>query len=116
MRDNRSGGALTETTLLVLLSTYEPNHGYGIMQFIERETQGRVLLGAGTLYGALNSLQEKKWIESTGKEEPGSSKKEYQITELGRRMVEREMERIQELYRLAEKITDEATYERGNQS
>jgi DNA-binding PadR family transcriptional regulator len=86
------------------------------MQFIERETDGRVILGAGTLYGALNSLQEKKWIEPTGKEEPGSSKKEYQITELGRRMVEREMERIRELYGLAVKITDEAAYERGNQS
>jgi DNA-binding PadR family transcriptional regulator len=109
MRDNRTGGALTETTFLVLLSAYQPNHGYGMMQFIERETGGRVLLGAGTLYGALNSLQEKKWIVPTGEEEPGSSKKEYQITELGQRMVEREMERLRELYNLADKITKDHT-------
>ncbi|MDR0948484.1 MAG: PadR family transcriptional regulator [Lachnospiraceae bacterium] len=105
MRDNRSGGALTETTFLILLSTYTPNHGYAIMQFIERETNGRVLLGAGTLYGAINSLLEKKWIVSTGMEEPGSNKKEYVITQLGRDVAEREIERIKELYGLATKIT-----------
>lgn len=51
MRDNIGGGALTETTFLVLLSMFSQNHGYGIMQLIERETDGRVILGAGTLYG-----------------------------------------------------------------
>lgn len=42
MRDNIKGGALTETTLLVLLALYIPNHGYGIMKFIESTTKGRV--------------------------------------------------------------------------
>lgn len=35
MRDNVSGGALTETSLLVSLSVYEELHGYGIKLFIE---------------------------------------------------------------------------------
>ena len=59
MRDNTRGGALTEVTFFILLSLYTPKHGYAIMQFIENETKGRLLLGAGTLYGALNTLQEK---------------------------------------------------------
>ncbi|MDR0947937.1 MAG: PadR family transcriptional regulator [Lachnospiraceae bacterium] len=107
MRDNRSGGALTETTFLILLSTYTPKHGYAIMQFIELETNGRVLLGAGTLYGAINSLLDKKWIISTGASEPGSNKKDYEITPLGRMIVEREIARIHELYSMAKKITDD---------
>ena len=53
------GGALTETTFLILLALYEPKHGYGIMQFIEDETNGRVSLGAGTLYGAINTLEKR---------------------------------------------------------
>ena len=32
------------------------------MQFIEEKTNGRLVLGAGTLYGALKSLEEKGWI------------------------------------------------------
>lgn len=104
MRDNIAGGALTETTFLVLMSAYSPNHGYGIMQFIEKETDGRVLLGAGSLYGAINTLLKKKWIMPLGNEEPGSSKKEYVITELGRQIAEKELARMGELYGLASRI------------
>ena len=48
MRDNTKGGALTEVTFFILLSLYTPKLGYAIMQFIENETKGRLLLGAGT--------------------------------------------------------------------
>lgn len=103
MRDNIGGGALTETTFLVLLSMFSPNHGYGIMQFIERETGGRVLLGAGTLYGAINTLVKKKWIEPVGNE-AGSTKKEYIATKLGRQIAENEMKRIRQISGIAAKI------------
>ena len=63
MRDNVKSGALTEVTFYILLSLYSPKHGYAVMQFIEEKTGGRLSLGAGTLYGALNSMQEKGWIE-----------------------------------------------------
>ena len=63
MRDNAKSGALTEVTFYILLSLYTPKHGYAVMQFVEEKTGGRLSLGAGTLYGALNSLQDKKWIE-----------------------------------------------------
>ena len=66
MRDNMKGGALTEVTFYILLSLYAPKHGYAVMQFIEEKTGGRLSLGAGTLYGALNSLQEKEWIKPCG--------------------------------------------------
>ena len=70
MRDNAKGGALTEVTFYILLSLYTPKHGYAVMQFIEEKTDGRLSLGAGTLYGALNSLQDKKWIEPYGRPPP----------------------------------------------
>ena len=66
MRDNVKGGALTEVTFYILLSLFTPKHGYAIMQFIEEKTDGRLSLGAGTLYGALNSLESKGWIELYG--------------------------------------------------
>lgn len=59
MRDNTKSGALTEVTFYILLSLYTPRHGYAVMQFIEDKTKGQLLLGAGTLYGALTSLEKK---------------------------------------------------------
>ena len=104
MRDHVRGGALTETTFFILLSAYKPIHGYGIRQFILKETNGRLRLGAGTLYGAIHTLLEKGWIGScdTGK---SGRKKEYVITDVGRQHAESERKRLVQLYRTATRIT-----------
>ena len=102
MRDNTKGGALTEVTFFILLYLYTHKHGYAIMQFIENETNGRLSLGAGTLYGALNSLQEKGWIEPYGMSD--GRKKEYIITEEGKKIANAELERIRSLVDVAERI------------
>lgn len=102
MRDNAKGGALTEVTFYILLSLFTPKHGYAIMQFIEERTGGRLSLGAGTLYGALNTLAEKGWISLYGNNE--GRKKEYLITDLGREIATKELARLQELTQTAVKI------------
>ena len=55
--------ALTETTYYILLSLWQPQHGYGIMQRAAAISGDRVRLAAGTLYGALSTMTEKGWIE-----------------------------------------------------
>lgn len=107
IRDNIKGGALTETTFLVLLATYEPRHGYGIMQFIEEQTNGRVVLGAGTLYGAINTLVKKNWIAPSGNEND-TKKKEYLITVVGKQIAADERNRLSEVLKLADSIIKEA--------
>ena len=104
MRDNIKGGALTETTFFILLSLYSPNHGYGIMQFISKETQDRLSLGAGTLYGALNTLLKKGLIEPYGNDD--GRKKEYIITELGKSIAQIELERLKQLSETATRIIE----------
>jgi DNA-binding PadR family transcriptional regulator len=103
IRDNTKGGALTEVTFLILLSVYTPNHGYGILQWIQKETNGRVILGAGTLYGAINTLLKKRWIEAVS-QDAGERKKEYIITALGKSMAEAEINRLAGLLFSAQKI------------
>jgi len=88
--------ALTEAVYYILLTLYTPQHGYGIMQQTEQLSGGRVRLAAGTLYGALSTLSEKGWITAL-KEEPGSRRKEYQLTDQGLRVLENELERLQQL-------------------
>ena len=88
--------ALTEAVYYILLSLTKPMHGYGIMQNVEKLSQGRVKLAAGTLYGAINTLLEKGWIQSL----PGETdtrKKEYQITEQGTQVLRAELLRLREL-------------------
>lgn len=90
--------ALTEAVYYILLSLYSPLHGYGIMQNVKELSHDRVNLGAGTLYGAINTLLEKQWIMPV-EGDNDSRKKEYVITELGKSIVRGEILRLEELIR-----------------
>jgi DNA-binding PadR family transcriptional regulator len=87
---------LTESTYYILLSLYQPQHGYGIMQQTEQMSAGRVRLAAGTLYGALNALCDKGWILQLPVES-GSRKKEYKLTEKGLQVLHNELKRLRQL-------------------
>lgn len=88
--------ALTEAVYYILLSLMQPLHGYGIIQNVDKLSGGRVHLAAGTLYGAINTLLERGWI-STVPGESDSRKKEYIITESGKKMLKAEIVRLTEL-------------------
>lgn len=98
--------ALTESTYYILLSLYTPQHGYGIMQRTEELSQGRIKLAAGTLYGALTTLCDKKWITPLPAE-AGSRKKEYKLTEDGLTVLKKELKRLQELVSNGEMVLEE---------
>lgn len=98
--------ALTESTYYILLALSSPKHGYGIMQCVEEMSGGRVHLAAGTLYGALNVMQEKRWIVLLP-EESGSRKKEYRLTDAGRAVLNAEVSRLEELFLNGKKILGE---------
>ena len=88
--------ALTEAVFYILLSLQKPLHGYGIIQNVEQLSGGRVKLAAGTIYGALNSLVDKGWIDALP-ENPESRKKEYVITANGLAVLKEELARLSEL-------------------
>lgn len=82
---------LTEQMFYVLLSLKEERHGYGIMQAITALTEGRVSVGAGTLYALLERFEKDGLIRFTRTEE---SRKYYHLTEAGERTLRAEYERI----------------------
>lgn len=104
MGENTEKAPLTEVVFYILLSLYSPLHGYGIMQNVKEISNGRVNLGAGTLYGAINTLLKKNWIEPID-ENGDSRKKEYIVTLLGKDAVENEIIRLEELIINGKKIT-----------
>lgn len=94
---------MTETAFYILLSLKTPRYGYLIMQHIEELTNGRIKMGAGTLYGALSKMQKDGLIENVKVE---NKRKIYQITDLGNKLLSLEKERITELYKNIEGIED----------
>ena len=100
--------SLTESMYYILISLTKPNHGYGIMQQVEEMTNGRVVLGPGTLYGALNTLLEKRWIEIFSQDDESRKKKEYLLTDSGREVIKNEMLRLEELLTNGKKVMENA--------
>ena len=100
-----NSGALTETVTYILLRLHRPAHGYALMKDIAQMTDGRVKLGAGSLYGALDTLQKKGWIRALD-EHPQDRRIEYIITDTGKKFFEKELLRLQELLQNTEKIKE----------
>lgn len=86
---------LTEVTFYILISLFEPLHGYGIILKVDEMTEGRVKLAAGTLYGALTNLLNNGLIERSGVDPDNPRRIIYQITKLGELLIDHEIERLQ---------------------
>ena len=90
--------ALTEAIYYILLALQETLHGYGIMQKTSSMSKGRLVLSAGTLYGAISNLLEKGWIVPCGESsDTDGRRKLYQITDKGQEILLAEFERLEEL-------------------
>ncbi|MGA3213940.1 MAG: helix-turn-helix transcriptional regulator [Terriglobales bacterium] len=81
----------------------EEQHGYGIMQEVLRRTTGKVRLWPATLYGTIKRLIEADLIEeSSARPAPefdDARRRYYRLTPLGRRVLDAECERLQDLVR-----------------
>jgi len=86
---------LTETSFYILLSLMRPCHGYGILKKIEEITNGRIVMGAGTLYGAIKNLVKIGLIVEVDSD--SDRRRNYQITESGKELVNKEIRRYEEL-------------------
>ena len=90
---------MTETAFYILLCLKTPNHGYGIVQTVERLTDGAIKLAPGTMYGSLSKMEKDALIRFVREEE---KRKIYEITDLGREVLQTEIARIERLYRIAQ--------------
>lgn len=90
---------MTETAFFILLCLQKPNHGYGIVQKVEKMTNGAIRLTPGTMYGSLSKMEKDKVIRFIREED---KRKIYQITELGLEVLQIELKRIERLYQIAQ--------------
>ena len=106
MQKNSTNVPLTPAVLHILLAlSTEERHGYGIMKQVESESQGKVKMGPGTLYGSLGRMIEAELIrESDKKVDPELDDERriyYKITGLGRTALGAELERYREVVAVA---------------
>ena len=90
---------MTETAFFFLLCLRKPNHGYGIVQMVEKMTDGAIKLTPGTMYGSLSKMEKDKVIRFVREED---KRKIYQITDLGLEVLQIELKRIERLYKIAQ--------------
>jgi DNA-binding PadR family transcriptional regulator len=103
---------LSEPVFYILLSLAPgPRHGYAMMKDVRALSNDRVILSTGTLYGALKRMLEAGWIESVPSEEQndgGRERKAYELTHLGRQILNAEIDRLNHLIKVAALQQNEA--------
>ena len=91
--------------ILLALSTGE-RHGYGIMKQVEADSQGKVKMGPGTLYGSVGRMLEAGLIaESAERADPELADERriyYKLTGAGRAALEAELKRYRDVVAVAE--------------
>jgi DNA-binding PadR family transcriptional regulator len=90
----------------ILLSLADTSrHGYGIMLEVQQRTNGSVKLGPGTLYGAIKRLLADELIveseEKVDRALDDERRRYYSLTELGRRVIILDAERLANLVEMA---------------
>ena len=103
---NKPDAPLTPAVLHILLAlSTEERHGYGIMKQVERESQGKVKMGPGTLYGSIGRMIEAGLIrESDKRPDPALDDERriyYAITGAGRKALQAELDRYREVVAVA---------------
>jgi len=91
---------LTPPIFYILLSlATKDRHGYDVMKQVEHDSQGKVRLGPGTLYGAIKRMLEEKLIVAV--DSSHTRRKYYQLTSKGRSIFSAELQRYDEAVELA---------------
>lgn len=89
---------MSDPVLHILLAlSDEPRHGYAILQEIEDRTDGRVVIGTGTLYTALKRLRRDGIIEEVAVADGDRRRRTYALTKRGRVELDEQTERLQAL-------------------
>lgn len=95
---------LSPAALHILLAlSSDDRHGYGIMQEIARQSEGKYKPGPGTLYDNLQKLLNQSLLEEIDRRHPDDDERRryYRLTRFGRRVLAAEVERLESVVRTA---------------
>lgn len=99
-KDSIEIGELTDSAFYILSSVIEKKHGYLIMKTIEKFTNNEVTIGPASLYTTLKKLLAAELVELIF--DTDENEKVYEITNKGRDMLIKEIERKKQMVKFAE--------------
>ena len=107
MADPSSTPPLTPAVFHILLALSSgERHGYGIMKQVEVDSQGKVTMGPGTLYGSLKRMLDAGLVKESDKrvdlEMDDERRIYYQITGVGAQALEAELDRYKRIVTIAQ--------------
>lgn len=99
---------LTPAVLYILMAlSGSDKHGYGIMKQVEADSEGKVSMGNGTLYGSLGRMVDAGLVaESDKKIDPEMDDQRrvyYKITGLGKQALAAELNRYERVVALTKR-------------
>lgn len=108
MPDSKTYTPLTPAVLYILMALSESEkHGYAIMKQVEADSEGKISMGPGTLYGSLKRMFEAGLVaESDKKIDPAMDDQRriyYKITGLGKKALAAELERYERVVALTKR-------------
>ena len=105
MKDKGDSQPVLSAAALQILATLaaEDLHGYGIIQAVAAQSEGRIRIGPGTLYDNLNRFMEQGWVRDL-QPRSGNDKRLYRLTADGKRVLSEEIARLDRLVRETRRV------------
>jgi len=108
MRQKQYRQTLTPSVFYILLALCDrERHGYEIMKKTEYDSDGKIEMGPGTLYGNIKRMLANKLIEEAYERpyevDVDERRKYYRLTDTGRKQLSIELDRYNNAIKIAKK-------------
>lgn len=106
MTENTSQQPLTPAVFHILLALVDgEKHGYSIMKEVETQSQGKIKMGPGTLYGSIKRMLSAGFIEEAD-ERPDPTldderRRYYRLSDRGKKVLSAESQRLEQAVKVA---------------
>ncbi|HSX15831.1 MAG TPA: PadR family transcriptional regulator [Candidatus Saccharimonadales bacterium] len=98
----RTLGLLPQVSFSILFAlSLRPRHGYELLQQIDEDSQGKVRLGPGALYGAVKQLHADGLVEDLPFEDEHGRRRYYRLTRKGWNQLQEDLEYIRHIARIS---------------
>jgi len=94
-KQKQAGVPLTPAVFYILLALYgQERHGYDIMRQVNEDSEGKITMGPGTLYGSIDRMTEAGFVENASNKSPDPRRIYYRLTAKGKKVMQAELDRI----------------------
>ena len=103
----KNNDQLTDSMFHIMAALTTPQHGYAIMNLIEKTSNGIISIGPASMYTIIKKLLQNEWIYLY--DDSDSRRKVYLLTQKGRNVLAEDLKIRKLMIQLAERGLEEKT-------